>query len=55
MGKYGKPGGATSEGQGRVQRQVLGHKPLLEPVGGVPWGSPARVGLVNSNQKSGVW
>lgn len=36
----------------QTERQDLGHVPLLGSVGGIIWGSQAKCGLVNSNQRT---
>lgn len=37
------------------EKQDLKHSALLGSMDGVLWGSQAKVGLVNSNQKSYIW
>lgn len=52
---YSTPQGATQRSQGRVQAESAGqnlrHTPLLRSEDGVLWGSLAKDGLINSNQK----
>lgn len=52
---HSTPPGAIKGGQGMVQAegapQDMGHTLCQGPWGGVFWGSPAKAGIVTSNQK----